>query len=295
MRTPEEEAMTIDPFIDHPEPGPGTDGHDDILNPPADLALEHWFHNPLVAAEINEAARAHIYLQEMEQRARTAEQDREAADRRVASMLTKHDPGGRRTLGFALGGIVIVLLVVLDAIPLNWAAQAFDLDTKGTWLVTLILVVASVGAMLGFELTRDHSRRRSLLAVAVIAGYLALLGLRMEYLATVASESFLVALLQAAMLTAISAGLVICGSAILARTRSLSLSRLRAAAHRARQAEAEARTAHSQAAQKLNRHVGALRQLLLPRAPSSSTPIGVDHVQWAAAVERAIRRLFPAS
>ena len=114
---------------------------------------------------------------------------------------------------------------MLDAIPLNWAAQAFDLNSVGTWLVTLILVVASVGAMLGFEVTRGHPKRRGLLAAVVAVGYLALLGLRTEFLTTVASESFLVAFLQAAMLTAISAGLVLCGAAVMARTRSPSLSR----------------------------------------------------------------------
>src|SRR6202012_877694 len=122
----------------------------------------------------------------------------------------------------------VVLLVVLDAIPLNWSAQAFGLDSGGTWLVTLILVIASVGAMLGLELSRSHPRRRGLLAAVMIVGYVALLGLRTDFLITVAGEPFLIALLQSAMLTAISAGLVLCGSAVLARTRSLTLSQSRA-------------------------------------------------------------------
>jgi len=287
--------MSIDPFIDHSEPGSATEGHDAILNPQAGLALDHWFRHPVVAAEINQTARAHVHLQEMEQHARAAEQVRMAADQQEAALLIKRDPGGRRILGFALGAIVIVLLVVLDAIPLNWAAQAFDLASTGTWLVTFILVVASVGAMLGFELTRGHPRRRNLLVAVVAVGYLALLGLRMDYLATVGTESFLVALLQAAMLTAISAGLVLCGSAVLARTRPLSLYQSSAAARRARQAEAEAHAARTQAGEQLNRHLGALRGMLLPQAPGAGLATGVDHVQWAAAVERALRQLFPAS
>jgi hypothetical protein len=287
--------MSIDPFIDHAEPRPTVEGHDAVPNPQADVALDYWFHHPAVTAEINETARAQIYLQELEQRARTAEQARQTAEQREAALMTKRDPGGRRILGFSLGAIVIILLVVLDAIPLNWAAQAFDLASTGTWLVTFILVVASVGAMLGFELTRDHPRRRNLLVAVVTVGYLALLGLRMEYLATVSGESFLVALLQAAMLTAISAGLVLCGSAVLARTRPLSVSRASAAARQARQVEAEARAAQARATEQLNRHLGALRGMLLPQAPGSGIAVGIDHAQWAAAVERAIRRLFPAS
>jgi hypothetical protein len=149
--------------------------------------------------------------------------------------------------------------------------------------------------MLGFEVTRGHPRRRGLLAAVVAVGYLALLGLRTEFLTTVSGESFSVALLQAAMLTAISAGLVLCGSAVLARTRSLSQSRSRAAARRARQDAAEARAAQSQAADRLQRHIGGLRQMLLPWALGSAAPAGVDRAKWAAALERAIRQLFPVS
>jgi hypothetical protein len=209
--------------------------------------------------------------------------------------MTRHDPGGHRVLGFAAGALIVVLLVVLDGVPLNWAAQAFGIDPAGTWLVTFILVVASAGAMLGFEVTRGHPRRRGLLAAVVAVGYLALLGLRTEFLTAVSGESFSVALLQAAMLTAISAGLVLCGSAVLARTRSLSQSRSRAAARRARQDAAEARAAQSQAADRLQRHIGGLRQMLLPWALGSAAPAGVDRAKWAAALERAIRQLFPVS
>jgi hypothetical protein len=163
------------------------------------------------------------------------------------TLMTRHDSAGHRVLGFAFGAAVVVVLVVLDAIPLNWAAQAFGLDSGGTWLVTVILVVASAGAMLGFELTREHPRRRVLLAAVVAVGYAGLLGLRTEFLTTAAAESVLVALLQSAMLAAISAGFVLCGAAVLARTRPLGLSRSRAATRRARQAAAEARAAQAQA------------------------------------------------
>ncbi len=59
--------------------------------------------------------------------------------------MTRHDPAGHRVLGFAFGAALAVTLVVPDVIPLNWAAQAFGLDSGGTWPVTFILVVASAG------------------------------------------------------------------------------------------------------------------------------------------------------
>ena len=222
--------MTIDPFVEHPEPDP--DEHaEPTLEAQAHAALQQWLlDHPAVAREIKETVRAETHLNELTGRSGQADRAAADADEDAASLLTKHDPGGRRVLGFALGAVLVIVLVVLDAVPLNWAAQAFGLDSTGTWLVTLILVVASIGAMLGFEMTRSHRRRRALLAAVVGAGYVALLGLRTEFLTTVASESFPVALLQSAMLTAISAGLVLCGAVVLARTRTLSLSRSRAEA-----------------------------------------------------------------
>ena len=286
--------MSIDPFTEHPESNPGEHYVPD-LEAQARAAFEHWLEDhPEVEGEIEETVRAHVYMKELERRADQAKQARQVAERRDATMMTRHDPGGHRVLGFGLGAILVVLLVVLDTIPLNWSAQAFGLDSGGTWLVTFILVIASVGAMIGFELTRRYPRRRGLLAAVVALGYVALLGLRTEFLITVAGESLLVALLQSAMLTAISAGLVLCGSAVLGRTRSPSLSRSRAAVRRTQQAAFEARAAQTHAADMLQRHVGGLWQLQLPWALRSAAPAGVDRPAWAAALERAIRQLFPA-
>ena len=210
--------MAINTFAEHDQPDHERD--DPILQTQANAALERWLQDhPAVAGDIKETVRIHIHLQELQGRTREAEKAVQEAEHRHASLATRLDPAGYRILGFAVGAALVVVLVVLDAIPLNWAAQAFGLDSAGTWLVTFILVVASVGAMLGFEVTRGHARRRGILAAVVTAGYLALLGLRTEFLTTVAAESFLVAVLQAAMLTAISAGLVLCGSAVMARTQ----------------------------------------------------------------------------
>ena len=267
-----------------------------VLEAQASAALERWvLDHPEVEREIKETVRAHIHLQELERRTREADQARQAAEQHNAMLMTRHDPAGHRVLGFAFGAAVAVLLVVLDAIPLNWTAQAFGLDAGWAWLVTFILVVASAGAMLGFKLTRGHPRRRAVLATVVTAGYLALLGLRTKFMVTVANEPFLVASLQTAMVTATSAGLVLCGAAVLARTRSLSVSRAHSAARRARQAASEARAAQRAAADKLQRHIGGLRQMLLPWALGSAAPAETDRAKWTAALEQAIRQLFPAS
>ena len=135
--------------------------------------------------------------------------DRFAARRPTAS--------GHRGLGYAVGAALMVLLVGLDAVPLYWAAQAFGLNSASTWLMTLTLVVMSVAAMLGFTMTRHHRWRRGLLVGVVAVAYFALIALRTESLTAWYADSLLAALLQSAILTAISAGLVLCGSAVLAR------------------------------------------------------------------------------
>jgi len=286
--------MAIDTFAEHGEPEPSRD--DSMLEAQANAALERWPRDHSeVEADIRDTVRVHIHYQELQGRTHEADKAVQDAEQRHATLATRVDPAGHRILGFVTGAALVAVLVVLDAIPLNWAAQAFGLDSAGTWLVTFILVVASIGAMLGFEVTRGHAKRRGILAAVVTVGYLALLVLRTEFLTTVAAESFLVAVLQAAMLTAISAGLVLCGSAVMARTRSFSLSRAHDAVRRARQAAAEARAAQNRAAEKLQRHIGALRQMLLPWALGSAAPDGVDRAQWAAALEQAIRALFPVS
>jgi fucose 4-O-acetylase-like acetyltransferase len=217
----------------------------------------------------------------------------QTAEQRYATLQTRYDVAGRRILGWTVGLALVVALVVLDAIPLNWAAQAFGLDSGGTWLVTCILVVASVGAMVGFELTSGYSRQRSLLAAVVGVAYLVLLGLRTQFLTTVAGESTPVALLQSAMLTVISAGLVLCGSAVLARTRSFTLSYSLGIVRRARRDAATARIAQERAGQRLQRHIGALWQLLLPWALGTAAPAGVDRAKWAVALRQSVRQLFP--
>ena len=176
-----------------------------------------------MAKEIKATLRTRVYVQELDRHASAAEEKAADAEQRESNLAVKLDPGERRPLPFWLGIAIIVTLVILDAFPLNWAAQAFGLDNDGTWVVTVILLIASIGAMLGFELTRGHSLRRGILIAVVTASFLALLGLRTEYLTTVAGDSFPVAVFQSTLLTAISAGLVLCGSAVLTRTRSVHL------------------------------------------------------------------------
>jgi hypothetical protein len=103
------------------------------------------------------------------------------------------------------------------------------------------------------------------------------------------------ALVQSGFLTAVAAGLGLCGLTVLARTQSLGLSRSSAAARRARLAAVTASRAHTAAVRKLELCIDGIRQMLLSWALSSVAPAKVDRASWLAALERAAGRLFPPS
>jgi hypothetical protein len=259
----------------------------------AGTALSQWIsEHPAVARELDEAAQARIHLQELDARSQAADTVAEEGERKAASAALKLDPAGHRLLHPAAGGALVAGLLILDIWPLNWAAQAFGLDSAGSWLVTAILLAASVAAMAAIEMSRGNRRRSILIAVGLSVACLILVVLRTQFLMAVTGEGMTGALLQSVMLTAISLGLILCGSMILGRTRVLRVARARSAALRARREADTLRSSRVAAAERMQRHFGALRQRLIPWALSSPAPAGIDHVSWAAALERAVRGLF---
>jgi len=273
--------------------GPEHEHPDPSLDAQAGAALSVLLQEqPAVAGELEEAVRAHTHLLELRQRvARTASAGTEAS-RRAASLAAKLDPAGHRVLGFTAGAVLVTIVILLDAVPLNWAAEAFGLDAMGSLLITGILLLASVGAMAAIEMTRDSQHRRIVVAVLLLA-YLALIILRTEFLTTVTAETLPAAGLQSVLLSAISAGLVFCGSAVIARTRHLSVARAQVAGQRAREAASAAQDAERRASDMMGRHMGALRQILIPWALSSPAPEGASHARWVAALDRSVRAMFP--
>ena len=273
--------------------GPEHQHRDPVLDAQASAALSVLLRDhPSVGGELEEAVRAHTHLLELRQRSARAASAATEASRRVASLAAKLDPAGHRVVGFTAGAVLVAVVILLDAVPLNWAAQAFGLNAAGSLLVTGLLLLASVGAIAAIEMTRSGQRRRIVLAVLLLA-YLALVGLRTEFLTTVSAESWPAAVLQSVLLSAISAGLILCGSAIIARTRHPSLASARVAARRAREAAAAAQDAERRASDMMERHIGALRQILIPWTLSSPGPEGAGHASWVAALDRAVRALFP--
>jgi CheY-like chemotaxis protein len=257
------------------------------------VGVAEWFRTDRTAAdEYEEATRADTHQHEVRRRMDMANRDLGEARVHVSALIDQHNLDGRRILGFLSGSAVVVALVVLDAIPLNWAAQAFDLNAAESWLVTLILLAASVGAMAGLEVTRHDARRHAALVAVTLTAYAGLVALRTMFLVTVAGEGMAAALLQAVVLSAISAGLVFLGSAVMARTRPQRLSRALAAARRAQRASEASEAAWRRAEEKLERHLVVLRRQLVRQPLYTSVPAGMPHADWVTALERALRALF---
>jgi hypothetical protein len=257
------------------------------------IGVAQWLRgDQAAAAEHDEAMRAATHREEMQRRMEAAANALAGAKARVSNLMDKVDLEGRRIFGFGVGTVVIGALTALDVIPLNWAAQAFGLNAAASWVVTMILLAASVGAMAGLEVTRHDARRRTALVAILLTAYAGLVGLRASFLVTVDGESFLAALLQALVLSAISAALVVLGSAVMARTRPLRLSRARAAAQRASRVSEASEEAWRQADDMFGRHLGVLRRHMIRQPLYSSVPAGIAHAEWAAALERALRAQF---
>jgi hypothetical protein len=246
-----------------------------------------------LAADLDEAGRAHTHLEQERQREADALQAQSTAEQHAAGVTARVDLPGQRFAGFTTGALTVTVLLVFDAIPLNWAAQAFGLDAAATWLVTGIMLAASAGVMGGLELTRKDSRRHGTLLVLMAVGFAALAVLRTMFLVTVAGESLAAAVLQAVLLSAISAGLVACGSAVMAKTKPLALARALAAARRARRAAAASRAARRQAEEKMQRHWAVLQRALREWSIMSEAPAGASQAEWISALERAMRALIP--
>jgi hypothetical protein len=268
---------------------------DPALDARASASLSTLFEaRPALAADLEEAGRAHTHLEQERQRETDAHHALTRAEQHASGMTARLDLAGHRFAGFTVGALAVAILLVFDAIPLNWAAQAFGLAAAATWLVTGIMLVASAGAMAGIELTREDSRRRTALLIVMAAGFTALAVLRTAFLVTVARESLGAAILQAVLLSAISAALVAFGSVVMARTQPLALARALAAVKRARRTAATCHDARRRAEERMHLHWAVLQRAVREWSIMSEAPAGASHADWISALERAMHALLPA-
>lgn len=268
--------------------------HDSDLDVETSDALRTWFAaDPWIEVEFAEAFQANARLQNEHQREREAVRAVEGAAQRVNSLGSELEPGYRRYMHFPFAVAIIGLLVLLEVVPLNWDSLSFGLSTTATWIITGILIAASVGAMAAVKLTRENSWGRISLLILVAVAYVALVLLRSEFLVAVLRVSVFTAVLQAVLLNAIWVGLLVCGALVMARTRPLSLDRADRDLRRAQRRLAISRAARDRAERDIQRHWVVLQEMLRRWTLTSAIPAGVSQADRVNALERALLALFP--
>ena len=147
-------------------------------------------------------------------------------------------------LSFGFGVLLASLLVLLDTLPANLAAQTFGLSEWPTWGITAVIVGALGAGM--WAITHFKSGwRRGLTLVALIVGLLAIGALRFWFLFVTAGD-LLSSILESVALTVFTTMIVWLGVLVLGFTKSRQVSAAERSAYRLRrQAERKAAAENS--------------------------------------------------
>jgi hypothetical protein len=241
--------------------------------------------SPLALEQFHEARHSQAEADSLQHEETQAGQRTADAASRAAAERRKADPRERinRRLGTGIG----TGLAVLDALPAYWSAQAFGLDQDSTLILTVLLCAALGAAMWLLDLF-SHAQRRSalrVLEVTLLAGYVSLFVLRLDYLQVVGGEDFLSAAIESIALTAVSAALVGVGYVVLSHRMPKAV----ADAERAARETAGSGTAAAAAAARTRaaRARAALQDTVMAWAVRQR-PEGIGHEQFLQAVGQAI-------
>ena len=163
-------------------------------------------------------------------------------------------------LSIGVGVLLATLLVLLDTLPANLAAQTFGLSALPTWGITAV-IVGALGAGMWAITHFKNGWRRGITIGALAVGLVAIGALRYWFLWITAGD-LLSAVLEAVALTVFTTMIVWLGVLVLGFTKSLQLSRAeRRASHLRRQVERK-----SARERDLNRRLEAARTEFLADA-----------------------------
>jgi hypothetical protein len=151
------------------------------------------------------------------------------AELEVGRLARANDEHHQHRLSFGVGVFLATLLVALDALPANLAAQTFGLDPLPTWGITAVIVGALAAGMWAITHYKTGWRRTATIA-ALGVGLVAIGALRYWFLWVTAGD-LLAAVLEAIALTVFTTMMVWLGVLVLGFTKSRQLSR---AEHHAR-------------------------------------------------------------
>ena len=245
--------------------------------------------SPLAHEQFQEARHDQAEADRLDGEAAQVGQRRADADARAAAERRKADPHQRmsRRLGTGLG----VTLAVLDALPAYWSAEAFGLSQDSTLILTVLLCAALGGAMWLLDLFSRQHRRPALrvLEGALVAGFLGLFVLRLDYLQVTGGGDLLSSAIEALALTAVSAALVAVGFVVLSHRAPKAVADAERIAREAAGPGAAAAAAAARTSAARSR--AALEDTVVTWALSRQ-PAGVSHEQFLQANGEAIEILL---
>ena len=209
----------------------GTDGHI--------ATMRDFLAKPRVARDFQDLKADANRLMAARSEAMTLSQRAAEAELEAGRIARTDDDYRHHRLSFGFGVLLASLLVMLDTLPANLAAQTFGLSEWPTWGITAV-IVGALGAGMWAITHFKTGWRRGITLAALLIGLLAIGALRFWFLWITAGD-MLSSILESVALTVFTTMIVWLGVLILGFTKSRHVSAGERDAYRLRrQAERKA-------------------------------------------------------
>jgi hypothetical protein len=202
--------------------------------------MREFLARPRVARDFQDLKADAHRLRSARDDAMTLGQRAAEAELEAGRVARSDDEYRHHRLSFGAGVLLASLLVLLDTLPANLAAQTFGLSELPTWGITAV-IVGALGASMWAITHFKSGWRRGVTLTALIVGLVAIGALRFWFLWVTAGD-ILSSILEAVALTVFTTMIVWLGVLVLGFTKSRRVSAAERAAYRLRR-QAERKSA----------------------------------------------------
>ena len=185
-------------------------------------AMREFLAKPRVAREFQDLKSDTQRLQATRAERQTLADQAAEAELDAGRLARMNDEHRQHRLNFGVGVFLATLLVALDTLPANLAAQTFGLDPLPTWGITAVIVGALAAGMWAVSHYKT-GWRRWVTIIALGIGLVAIGALRFWFLWVTAGDA-LAAVLEAVALTVFTTMMVWLGVLVLSFTKSRQVS-----------------------------------------------------------------------
>jgi hypothetical protein len=194
--------------------------------------MREFLAKPRVARDFQDLKAEAHRLQSAQEEALSLSQKAADAELEAGRIARSDEDYRHHRLSFGFGVLLASLLVLLDTLPANLAAQTFGLSPLPTWGITAV-IVGALGAGMWAVTHFKTGWRRGITLAALITGLLAIGALRFWFLWVTAGD-ILSAILEALALTVFTTMIIWLGVLVLGFTKSRQVSAAERAAYRLR-------------------------------------------------------------